>query len=244
MTTNRKYPSKDVDMLTVCATIVENAIANQKFLVSKRRNWVEPFFSYLKSRIDNAFKQFLGIDSASEQRKATQTVTKIQTTALNDLAELKIQIEEDFKGDKPYRDEILKTLGYADYHKQAQARDQEALIQLLYRFRTNLTKELFDEIVAKGTDEATLIQIRTYADQMAEANITQETLKGSRKTITEEALTEFNTIYEEVISIAKIARNFYKGNPAKQDEFSYNKILKKLNAPARTANEEQKEENL
>lgn len=73
---------------------------------------------------------------------------------------------------------------------------------------------------------------------MASANITQETLKGSSKLITAEAVTEFNAIYDEVISVAKIARNFYKGNPNKQDEFSYAKILKKLNSAPRTTSEE------
>ena len=77
---------------------------------------------------------------------------------------------------------------------------------------------------------------------MASANITQETLKGSSKLITEEAVTEFNAIYDEVISVAKIARNFYKGDPAKQDEFSFNKIRKKLNEPARSTSEEETEE--
>ena len=237
MKTTRNYQGKDVDMLTACATIIENAIAKQDFLVSKRRNWAEPFFRNLKIRIDNAFSNFLGIDSASQQRKATQTVTEIQTIALNDLAELKIQIEEDFKSDKIRRDEILKTLGYTDFHKQAQAKDQEALIQLLYRFRSNLTNELRNEITEKGTDNEILDHISSYADQLSQANITQETLKGSSKTITEEAVVEFNAIYSEVISIAKIAHNFYKGNPITQDEFSYSKIRKKLNAPARTTNE-------
>ena len=128
MTTTRNYQGKDVDMLTTSAVIIENAITNQEFLVSKRRNWENPFFDELKIRIDNAFSNFLGIDSATEQRKATQTVTQIQVVALDDLAELKIQIQEDFKSDKQRRDEILKELGYTDFHKQAQAKDQEALI--------------------------------------------------------------------------------------------------------------------
>ena len=238
MTTTRNYQGKDVDMLTTSAVIIENAITNQEFLVSKRRNWGNPFFEELKTRIDNAFRDFLGIDSASEQRKATQTVTQIQVVALDDLAELKIQIQEDFKSDKQRRDEILKELGYTDFHKQAQNRDQEALIQWLYRFRTNLALELHVEITEKGIDHQTLDRISSYADQLSQANITQETLKGSRKTVTKEAVAEFNAIYDEVISIAKIAHNFYKGNPTKQDEFSYSKIRKKLNAAPRTTTDE------
>jgi hypothetical protein len=184
MTTKRNYTGKDVDMLTTCATIVENAIANQDFLTTKRKNWIDPFFNNLKARIDNAFSQFLGIDNASQQRKATQTLTEIQAVALDNLAEAKIQIEEDFKSDKIRRDEILKTLGYTDCHKKAQAKDQEALVELLYRFKANLTTDLHNEITDRGTDQTTLDRICSYADEMVNANITQETLKGSRKTIT------------------------------------------------------------
>ena len=237
-TIKRNYTCKDVDMLTVSATIVENATANLDFLTGKRRAWADPFFPNLKAQIDRAFREFLGIDSASEQRKATQTVSEIQNDSLTDLAEVKVQIEADFKSDKTRRDEILKTLGYTEYHKKAQAKDQEALIQLLYRFRTNLTPQLRIDITTQGIDEISLDRICNYADQMANANITQETLKGGRKTITTEAVTEFNAIYDEVISVAKIARSFYKGNPVKQDEFSFAKILKKLNAPTRPAFEE------
>ncbi len=241
MTTTRNYQGKDVDMLTGCATIIDNAFANQVFLAEKRSTWAPPFFANQKTRINNAFANFLGNDGAAQQRHATQTITEIQTKALADLAELKIQIEEDFKADKTRRSEILKELGYTDYHKKAQSKDQEALIQFLYRFKSSLTAKLRNEIASKGTPAKTLNTIASYADQLSTANVTQETLKGSRKVVTEEAVKEFNTIYEEIISIAKIARKFYKGNPAMQDEFSYNKIRRKLNAVARVTKEEPQE---
>jgi hypothetical protein len=241
MTTTRNYQGKDVDMLTACATIIENAIANQDFLASKRSTWQPPYFDNIKTRIDNAFRQFLGIDSAAEQRRATQTVTQIQTQALANLAELKIQIKEDFKADKKRRDEILKELGYTDFYKQAQSKDQEGLIQMLYRYCANLTAELNSEIISKGTDPQTLSRLSSYADQLSSANITQETLKGSRKLVTEEAVREFNAIYDEVISIAKIAHNFFKGDPNRQAEFSYSKVRSKLNAAPRKTKEETQE---
>jgi signal transduction protein with GAF and PtsI domain len=100
MTTIRNYQGKDVDMLTTCATIIENAIANAEFLNSKHTSWTHEFFSRIKERIDNAFRDFLGIDNASQMREATQIVVEIQSKSLNDLAELKVQIEEDFKSDK------------------------------------------------------------------------------------------------------------------------------------------------
>jgi hypothetical protein len=238
MTAKRNYKGKDVDMLTTCSTIVENAIANQDYLVNKRLSWDDPFFANQKKRIENAFRNYLGIDSASEQRKATHVVTQIQTAALNSLAELKVQIQEDFKSDKQRRDEILKLLGYTDFLKQARTGDQEVLVQFLFRFNTNLTPELKTEITNKGIDSIILDRICSYANQLLAANITQETLKNTKKTITDEGVSELNTIYDDVISIAKIARSFYKGNQTKQDGFTYSKIIAKLNASPRTPTNE------
>jgi hypothetical protein len=242
MKTIRPYKGKDVEMLTTCATIIENAMANVEFLNSKRTSWTPEFFTQIKEHIDNAFSNYLGIDNASQMREATRTVINIQSNSLNSLAELKVQIEEDFKSDKARRDEILRLLGYAAYYKMAQNRDQEALIQLLYQFKTSLITDLRIEITQKGTSSILLDHICSYADELSQANITQEMLKGTKKSVTEEAVTEFVGIYNDVISIARIARNFYKGNPVKQDLFSYAKILKKLNAADRTANQEPEEE--
>ena len=46
-TVTRKYKTKDVEMLTATATIIENAIANKTFLQSKRTTWADPFFFFL-----------------------------------------------------------------------------------------------------------------------------------------------------------------------------------------------------
>ncbi len=240
MTKTRNYQGRDVEMLTTCAAIVENALKNQEFLASKRSTWAAPFFSSLKTRIDNAFNQYLGMDSAAQQRHATQAVIEIQTQALADLAELKVQIEADFNADKKRRDEILKELGYAVHYKKAQNKSQEALIQLLYCYKSSLTQKMKTEIASKGTAPGILDRIKTYAVKLSDADVKQETQKGSKKTITETAIIEFNAIYNEVISIAKIARNFYKGNTNMQEQFSYRKIRGKLNA-AKKAKEQQPE---
>ena len=158
---SRKYNSKDVDMLSVSAVIIENAIKHKTFLISKRSTWADPFFPNLLTRINSAFPDYLGIDNAKEMRDATQVVINMQALSLTLLSEFKIQIVEDFKN----------------------------------------------------------------------ANITQETFKGGRKEITQEAVTEFNEIYSEVISVARISARFLKKDPALRDKFSYTKTLNGLNKP-------------
>lgn len=233
-TLKRAYKGKDVDMLTSCATIVEHAIEHKPFLVSKRANWVDPFFPDIQTRIQNAFSNFLGIDNAQQMREATQVVTGIQTNALRDLAEFKVQLMEDFKNNKTRRDEILTRLDFTAHHKEAQNKDQEALIQLLLTFKQNMTATLQTEITNAGTAVALITAIIGYADVLKNSDITQETMKGSRKVVTQAAVEEFNEIYNYVISIAKISAKFFKDDKAIKDKFSFAKTIKNLNKPTKT----------
>lgn len=225
----RAYTGKDVDMLTACAAITDSAIAQKTFLISKRPNWADPFLPDLKTRIDKAFSDILGIDNAKEMRDATQVVSDLQKNALRDLAEFKVQLMEDFKSNKKRRDEILNRLGFTAHLKDAQNKDQEALIELLLKFKKNMTTALQTEITNAGTSATLIAAIIGYADTLKNSNITQETLKGGRKDISATAVKELNGIYNASISVAKISFKFFKGNKALQDQFSFAKVKSNLN---------------
>jgi hypothetical protein len=236
-TVKRAYKGKDVDMLTACSTIIEQANNHKSVLISKRANWVDPFFPDLKTRIENAFSNYLGIDNAQQMREATQVVTDIQANALRDLAEFKVQLMEDFKTKKNRRDEILTRLDFTSHHKEAQNKDQEALIQLLLSFKKNMTPALQTEITSAGTSTTLITAIILYADVLKNSDINQETMKGSRKVISQTAVKEFNEIYNQVISIAKISANFFKDDKAIKEKFSFAKTLKNLNRPPKSDQE-------
>jgi hypothetical protein len=229
-TEKRAYNSKDVEMLIATSTIVQSAMANKIFLQSKRASWADPFFDDLQLEIDLAIKNHLGIDSAKDLRYATQAVVNIQSNAIKDLAEVKVQVTEDFKNDSILLTNIINQLGFAAYHKSAQRGDQEALINLLFQFKTNLSTELRTEIVARGTTNEILDRIISYAEALKAADITQESSKGFRKIITAASIAEFNRIYNKVISVARISSNFFKDNPAARDQFSFGKVSKTINA--------------
>ncbi len=74
-----------------------------------------------------------------------------------------------------------------------------------------------------------------YADILKNADVSQETLKSSRKAITATSVTEFNDIYDQVISISKIASKFYKDQPEMKVQFSYSKVGNVLKAKSKTA---------
>lgn len=228
-TLKRAYKGKDVDMLTACATIIDQAIIHKTFLISKRSNWADPFLPDLKTRIDNAFSDHLGIDNAEQLRESTQILSGIQTNALKDLAEFKVQITEDFKSNKKRRDEILNKLGFTAHHKDAQNKDQEALIELLTKFKKNMTPALQTEITNAGMAAGLITAIIGYANTLKNSNITQETMKGSRKVISQAAVKEFNAIYNATVSIARISFNLFKTDKAIQAKFSYAKTLSGMN---------------
>jgi hypothetical protein len=228
-TPKTKYNVKTVDFLIASDTIINSAIANQPFLATKRSPWTVSYFQDIKTEIENAIQTYLGIDNAKQLRDASQKVYAIVTPANTILAEVKVQIEEDFKDTPTQKTEILNTLGYTTYFVSARRGDQEGLINLLYQFKTNLTPQLATTIVNKGTAQASLDQIIDYADQLKNANVTQESAKGTRKEITAEAIAEFNAIYDKIISIARIATKFYKDNKPLADQFSFTKVAKNIN---------------
>ena len=224
-------------MLTTSATILEQAIAHKDILVEKRPVWADPFLPDLQTSINNAFSQYLGIDNAKQMREQTQLVNQMQKDSLVQLAEFKVQLVEDFKKDKSRQSEILNQLGFTTNLKLAQNKDQQALIELLLQFKTNMSKALQSEITAKGTNPTLILNIIEYADQLKNHNITQETLKGSRKEVSQSGVNILNDIYNQTISIAKISAKFFKEDKAIKDQFSFSKTMKGLTA-ARAAKKE------
>ena len=229
MKTLRIYKGKDVEMLVTIDTIIDAAIANLDFLVSKRSTWKDPYLPDLKRAIDQAVQEHLGQDNAKALRNATLEVLAIQTPALKDLAEVKVQIESDFNKNPTLKKEILNTLGFTPFYSKTKTKDQEALISLLYQFKTNLTPDLKTQIAAKGTAEEQLDKIASYADDLKNKNVLQESKKGTKKEITEEAIIAFNAVYNEAIAVAKISAKFFKDRPTIQEQFSYTKVKNNLN---------------
>lgn len=240
----RIYKGSDAGMLTTCDTITENAIGNKERLIEKREGWKDPFLPDIKMRIADAFKNHLGVDNAMGLRAATALVLGMQADVIKTLSQIKVQIEEDFKDNKARRDEILKQLGFTDFFKKVQSRSQEALIGMLFRFKATLLTDLKQEIVNKGTAAATLESILAYADQLEALNVSQETLKGGRKDVTAAAVTEFNAIYSEVISICRIVSRLFADDKLFIEKFSYSRILKQLSASKGNGGEEEPAANL
>ncbi len=225
----RDYSGKHVDMLSGCETIMGHAMSKIAELVTIRTDFTEIRFQEIISQIQNAYPEYLGVDSAAQLREATQNIKGIQKSTLKDLALFKVQVDVDYKKDKVNLNLILTRLGFSQFYGKAKLKDQEGLIQLLFQFKDNMSAELSAELTGNGMTESLITNISDRAEEIRGLNITQEMFKGLRKEITQAAQIEFNAIYGKVIKIARIAAKFYKKNKAVSELFSYSKTIKNLN---------------
>jgi len=223
----RKYKVKDVDMVIAMSALVLNAKLKQEFLQTKRSTFTMDYFKEFEIEIDFAIQKFLGADNARQLRESTITLYASQNEALNLASEMKLQIELDFE---EREEEILNVLGFTAYFERAGRKDQEALINLLYQFKTNLTPAIKTEMIANGTIPADIDAMIEKADEMQLSDAKQESNKSTRPEATEEAIAAFNQIYKKGIAIAKLASKFYKGNKTQQKMFSFSKLAKTINA--------------
>lgn len=222
----RKYSYSDVVLLTTAATVIENAKLNKADLISKRSTWADPFFADLETRINTLTLKYIGVDSAKSLRNATITLKEIQAKSLTKLGDVKAQIEADFIKEPTTKKELLTNLGFTAFYAQAANKNQEAIINLLFQFKQNMTAAIKTKVTAKGTAATTIDEIIGFADALNDANITQETFKSNRPTITEEAIKEFNELYIDITAIGKIAQRFYKDDKTLKETFSFTKIAK------------------
>ena len=218
----RIYTFKDVVMLMAAKTILQNMLANLSELSTVRTTWTEAYVTELILKADTAIENFLGLDKQQSLREATDLLNNIMTPALRDLGFVKTQIEVDFSKEAG---EMLKTLGL---NINIHSINQEGLIQLLYSFKKGMTPNLMTAMTQKGTNPVLIDGIIAYANQLQQANLSQESLKSMTQEVSKEAIDTFNGIYSEVIGIGKIASKFYQNDRLKKDQFTFTKVVKKM----------------
>lgn len=234
----RNYKCSDVDMLVTSNTIAESLLANILELSPIRANWTPKYAEELKALISSSVSECLGLDSKKVLRNATIQVNAIHEQAIRDLAFVKRQIEVDFAKDKNALSETLKTLGFTQYYTNVQKGNHEALVNLLKSFTANLSSELRQSIVERGTNPQLLDRIVGYSEPFTEAEFKQESFKVSTKEIPAANVDKLNGIYDEVIGICKIASKYYQQNPIKKEQFTFSKVLSKISNRSKKGKDE------
>jgi hypothetical protein len=215
-------------MLTTASTIGKSFQSNIATLAPVRSNYTVAYATDLNLRIATTMETWLGADALKVLRDATTSLATLQVPAMRDLSFFKTQIAEDFKKEPAMLAEMLNNLGFTKHLAKVQLGNQEALSELLFAFKKNMTDDLKLQLVAKGMGAGLIDNIMGYASNFAEANVAQENSKNSAKEITQEGVDAFNAIYDEVISICKIAAKYFKDEPLKKEQFTFSKVAAKI----------------
>ncbi len=224
----RLFKTSAFEMLTAFETIVNVCIMYVDDIVKERPLWTEQYFNDFLTTIKSAYGKYLGIDVSKELRAATQALYSIINPATVDLSKCNTQIKADFDENKTQLNEYLNTLGFKDFYPGASAKNQEDLIMLVNQFTQNLTPRMEADFIAKGMSPNLISRIKDYTLTLAASNVTQETAKKIRPTLTDASIVSLNEIYTKGIKICKVVRGLYRGDKTKQDLFSFSKTVKAI----------------
>ena len=232
MTYQRLYSGKDIDMLDTCAAIMQSAIKYKDLLANERPGWRGHHFQNVSARIETIRQQYFELRSKTDLPAGEGN--ELLQQAIYDLTVFRVQLIEDFKKEKVRREGLLKDLGFKEYYSKVKAGDPEAIKSLVEHFRAHVNEVMKAEFIAKGIHPELISRIFGYINKFKDFKPEKDAARESRKTITLESVKVLNEIYDEVISISKIARIILGDDRIKKSEFSFlkvkNSILQKRTA--------------
>jgi hypothetical protein len=223
----RKFNFKPLPMLIAALVLADHFETEKQAFVAEEPHRQDPFIANFRDAVKRILNEYYGINTKEELQKQTKLVGELASKAIDDLGMVKTQIERDFRNDPPKCQSILAKLGFKTYWGKAANNNQTMLIGLLLELRNNLDENLRAELVQNGVNAQRLDNLITYAEALHQANITQESLKGSTKLDTEKAVAELNDIYDRAMDICAIGQQLFKKDQLKKELFVFSKLVKK-----------------
>lgn len=222
----RVYNISSSKMLLTSKTISESFSHYLDQLSHLRANWTPEYAEDLKNRIDYAIDNYMELDERRKLREATNHLYALQGQAISDLSSFRTQLKIDFRDEAG---EYLNDLGFNKHANSAlRLRSQEALIELLVRFKMAMNKKMKEKICSKGMNTELIDRIISFSDKIKEANTRQEVHKGKYRKLYQESNRVFDDIYSEVIGICKIVRNSFPSESPLHNHFIFKKVLNNM----------------
>lgn len=223
---NRKFNFKPLPMLVAALTVADHFEAEKTVFNAEKPSWNEAWLADFRQAINLILNEYYGVNTREELQKQTDLVEELAGKAYDDLAMVKTQIERGFRTTPERTGWILDKLGFRAFYGKASNHNQSTLIGLLLAFRNNLDEALRAELLQKGVNAGRMVNLFSYADTLNQANITQESLKGSTKLDTEKALSSLNDIYDQAMDICTVGQKLFKDNRLKKDLFVFSRLVK------------------
>lgn len=216
---------KALPTLIASLTVCENFTANSVALIAEQPQWADPFIGNFKKMVEKFLTQYFGISSKKDLKEATRVVDSVQTQAKDDLSMVRTQIVRNYNGQTSRKEAVLDLLGYAAHWSKASNNNQSETIALLFTFVNNLTPALRAELEGKNVNSARLDKIVSLKQTLSDANITQETLKGSTKLDTAEAKAALDNIYNTSMHICDVGKKLFRNDPVRKELFVFSKLV-------------------
>jgi len=223
-----KYNYEHIDMLLAAGMIAQIFRKYVDDLSYIRTDWTRKYADSLNERIDKAMKNHLGVTYPADLRAANERIIEIRPTTRRDLAFIMREIKDNFSMEEA--DAILHYLGFDLYIDDVISHDQESLINLLFSFKSGMTRGLRRLITGQGTNPPLIDRIMEHAGIFQQANQIQRQLKKEWHQPPKSAHQELQTIFKEVMLICKIGAIFYQEEPDKRDFFVFAKVVHSINA--------------
>ena len=100
MQQTRKFKCKAIELLIIGETIATVAATHVEALAKRRAAFTLAYFDELKTNIDKAYTDVLGVDNAQQMKDATQLLGSMMKPAKNDLVDFNQQLTFDFRKSK------------------------------------------------------------------------------------------------------------------------------------------------
>lgn len=216
---------KALPMLVAALTVCENFRANSTDLIAEQPQWADPFISNFKKLIEKFLNEYFGISSKQDLKEATRVVTSVQSQGRDELSMVRTQIVRNYNGETSQKEAVLDLLGYKAYWSKVSDHHQSETISMLFTFVNNLTPALRAELEGKNVNAARLDKVISLKQTLADANITQETLKGSSKLETAEAQAALEEIYTTAMHICDVGKKLFSKDPVRREQFVFSKLV-------------------
>lgn len=235
----RKYSCRDFQLIVAAQAILESFLLYKEAFTAKFPRLVDPFADQLKALIENVLTTCFGINSKEQLKITTALVNQQQRAAKECLTFVKTQIKVEFS-EKPARKKfLLDKLGFQAYGREVSQNYQEATIACLLAFDNNMDDEIRQELVENNVNPEYLDNIQTMAAELHAANVTQESLKGTSKIKTGEAVAAFNAVYKDIMDICYYGKLLFRNDRLKKDLFVFGKVVKNQTTPSENNPEEE-----
>jgi len=226
----KKYSYAHLIMLQASMVVVVNLNGRIAAFTARRATLTPEYIAALTQRIEAGLK-LVAADTLFDQKNATLLVDQVMLQVKDLLLDFRAGIKANFRKDKARINFMMQSLGFEKYYDAVEKKSQEATVGLLFTFNENIP-QFKQEIIDKGTNPQLITDICDHAKTLQNADITQESLKGVSKILTETQQQELNDIYDEVMSICTDGKFIFRNDPAQKELFSFDRIVSRLTKPA------------